>query len=101
MRYFWKKLEKLSQRYSLDSGGWVSAPDPIFINSLYRTVTTFYPSVLAVKRFIVVKKEQNVPISYFKLYAVFVGESIKYYLLPGTAVYPSYATERWRLRFRP
>jgi len=46
---------------------------------------------LAIKRLIVVEKEQNVFISYFKLFS-FVGGSAKYYFFPGAAGHPSYAT---------
>jgi len=57
---------------------------------------TFNSSVLALKRFIVVEKEQNVPISHqTKQFLLLVVQ--KYYL-PLGEVYPSYATERWRIR---
>jgi len=49
---------------------------------------------------IVVEKEQNVPISYFKLCS-FVDRGEKYYLPSGTTGYSSCATERWGIRFRP
>jgi len=64
------------------------------------TVTAFNSSVLAIKHFIVVEKEQNVLMSHQIMQFLLVVLVQKYYLPPG-AEYRSYATVHWGIRFRP
>jgi len=59
------------------------------------SVTNFDPKVLTLKRFSVVEKEQNVPISYFKLMQFLLVGTQKYYLPLGPGN-PNYTTERYR-----
>jgi len=69
----------------LVSGVWESAPDSCLLH------TTFYKgTVLAIKPFIDVEKEQTAPLYIYSNSAFFVGGSAKISFAPG-AGYPSYA----------
>jgi len=82
---------------SLASGGWGSAPTPCLL-FLY-TVTTFYKhTLLALKHFLVVEREQ-IRLFLTSKSAVFTGGGTKI-LFASTVGYPSYATDTSALNIR-
>jgi len=58
-----EKIRKWPQRWTPAASDLLQSPSLL----IFYTVATFNPSVLAVKFLIVVEKETNVPIFYFKL----------------------------------
>jgi len=74
----------------LVSGVWGSAPDSCLL--LLYTITTFYKAtVLVIKFFIDIEKEQTAPLFLFKL-CTFCWWERKILFAPG-ARYPSYTTD--------